>query len=215
MTMSRPSRSPNPAAPEPSRSPPSADTPLPDETQAWVSRALAGDQQAAAELVRRHHEDVARVLWRFARQPADLDDLVQETFLRALRGLRSWRSERPFVHWLRRIAANTGRDFYRRHAVRQRWQADLPRTPDESTPLVEAIDPRPDPAAAAAADEVKGLLARLPPDDAALLTLHYLEGWGLHDIASAYGWTHTATKLRAWRARARLRALYDSPDSAT
>jgi RNA polymerase sigma-70 factor (ECF subfamily) len=54
---------------------------------------------------------------------------------------------------------------------------------------------------------VKTLLATLPPDDRAVLTLHHLEGWDLATIAEQFGWTVTATKLRAWRARARLRAL--------
>lgn len=175
-----------------------------------MNRARLGDRAALEAIVRRHHEDVARVLWRFARQPADLEDLVQETFLRALRNLGQWRSDRPFIHWLRRIAANTGRDYYRRHAVRRRWQVDIPPEEDGDPPRPEAVDPNPDPAARAAADEVKTMLSRLPPDDASILTLHYLEGWSLHDVAAAYGWSHTAAKLRAWRARARLRALYES-----
>ena len=185
-----------------------------DEAHAEVRRAQQGDPVALDALVRRHQEDVARVLWRFARQPSDLDDLVQDTFLRALRNLKQWRSDRPFIHWLRRIAANTGRDYYRRHVVRRRWQGENPTGTDDNTPLLEAIDPQLNPAAKAAAEEVKTMLSQLSPDDAALLTLHYMEGWGLHEIAKAYGWTHTATKIRAWRARARLRALYE-PDSST
>jgi RNA polymerase sigma-70 factor (ECF subfamily) len=196
--------------------PPPTETAADDDTGDLVRRAQRGDRAALDAIVRRHHEDVARVLWRFARQPADLEDLVQDTFLRALRNLGQWRSDRPFIHWLRRIAANTGRDYYRRSAVRRRWQVDTPAGGDEGPSLPEAVDPRPDPAARAAAAEVKALLAQLSPDDAALLTLHYLEGWGLHDIATAYGWTHTATKLRAWRARARLRALCEpSKDPAS
>lgn len=178
-----------------------------------VLRAQQGDRQALDALVRRHHDDVARVLWRFARQPADLEDLVQETFLRALRHLGDWRSDRPFIHWLRRIAANTGRDHYRRQAVRRRWVSEPVTGPDGEVRPAEAVDPAADPAARAAANEVKAMLGRLPPDAAAILTLHHLEGWGLHEIAAAYGWTHTATKLRAWRARAQLRALYDARPS--
>ncbi len=195
---------------------PSVETPADDDTGELVRRAQRGDRVALDAIVRRHHEDVARVLWRFAKQPADLEDLVQDTFLRALRNLGQWRSDRPFIHWLRRIAANTGRDYYRRSAVRRRWQVDTVAREGDGPATPEAVDPRPDPAAQAAAAEVKALLGRLPPDDAALLTLHYLEGWGLHDIAAAYGWSHTATKLRAWRARARLRAHFEpSKDPAS
>lgn len=172
--------------------------------------AQQGDAAALDALVRRHYQGVARLLWRFARESSELDDLVQETFLRVVKHLHTWRAEKPFEHWLRRIAANTGRDYYRRQAVRRRWRVDPPVTrpgDSEPAPAFEATDPGPDPAARAASEEVKQLLATLPPDDRAVLTLHHLEGWDLATIAAQFGWTVTATKLRAWRARARLRAL--------
>lgn len=159
------------------------------------------------ELVTRHHAVNARLLWRFVRTPADLDDLVQETFLRMVRGLPGWRAEQPFAHWLQRIATNTGRDYFRRQSVRRRWLVE-PREDDPiNAPALEAVDPAADPAARAAANEVKTLLAHLPPDDRTLLTLHHLEGWGLAEIAAQFGWTLTATKLRTWRARRHLRSL--------
>lgn len=163
-----------------------------------------------AELVERHQDAVARLLWRFARTPADLDDLVQETFLRMVRGLPAWKAQQPFAHWLLRIATNTGRDYFRKQSVRRRWLTE-PSLRDEATPR-EMPDPSPDPAARAAAEEVKAILAHLSPDDRTLLTLHHLEGWGLADIAAQFGWTVTATKLRAWRARRQLRALLHSRD---
>jgi len=156
--------------------------------------------------------EVARLLWRFARSHADLEDLVQDTFLRVVRGIHTWRPDRPFLHWLRRVTVNAGRDYCRRQAVRRRWTVEPAAAgPGDEAAAPEAVDPAPDPAARAAADEVKRLLATLPPDDYALLALHYLEGWPLADIAENFGWTVTATKLRAWRARARLRARLEDP----
>ncbi|WP_438480944.1 RNA polymerase sigma factor [Oleiharenicola lentus] len=172
--------------------------------------AQRGDAAALDALVKRHYEGVSRLLWKFARESSELEDLVQETFLRLVKHLHTWRAEKPFAHWLRRIAANTGRDYYRRQAVRRRWRVEpaVSRFGDSAeAPEIEAIDPAMDPAARAAADEVKEILATLPPDDRAVLTLHHLEGWDLATIAEQFGWTVTATKLRAWRARARLRAL--------
>jgi RNA polymerase sigma-70 factor (ECF subfamily) len=158
------------------------------------------------ELVLRHQGAVSRLLWRFVRTKADLDDLVQETFLRMVRGLPGWRASQPFAHWLLRIATNTGRDHFRRQSVRQRWMSEPSASPDDA-PEPEAVDPGADPAARAASNEVKAILAELSPDERSLLTLHHLEGWGLADIARQFGWTVTATKLRAWRARGRLRTL--------
>ena len=159
-----------------------------------------------------HRDAVARLLWRFARTRSDLDDLVQDTFLRMVRGLPAWRPEQPFAHWLLRIATNTGRDYFRRQAVRRRWMADRTPGPDGENREPEAVDPATLNPERAAADDVKRLLSRLPPDERALLTLQYLEGWALADIARHFGWTVTATKLRAWRARGRLRATLPKND---
>jgi RNA polymerase sigma-70 factor, ECF subfamily len=174
-----------------------------------AERACRGDRGAMEALVVRHQEAVARLLWRFVRTQSDLDDLVQETFLRMVRGLPAWKAQQPFSHWLLRIATNTGRDYFRRQTVRRRWMVE-PSVSESDAPAIEAIERSADPAARAAANEIKALLAQLAPDDRALLTLHYLEGWGLAQIASQFGWTVTATKLRAWRARRQLRALLQS-----
>jgi RNA polymerase sigma-70 factor (ECF subfamily) len=182
-----------------------------DPDSEWARRARDGDLAAMEVLVERHQAAVARLLWRFVRTRADLDDLVQETFLRMVRGLPDWKATQPFAHWLLRIATNTGRDYFRRRVVRQRWMAE--RSGDDSDQLApEALDPTGDPAARAAANEVKTILARLSPDERTLLTLHHLEGWGLAQIAAQFGWTLTATKLRAWRARRQLRAFMESSD---
>lgn len=180
------------------------------EDAALVARAREGERVALDRLVGRHQAAVAALLWRFARTRADLDDLVQETFLRVVRGLPTWRDEQPFAHWVLRIASNVGRDYFRRQAVRRRWLAEPRRTEDAVAPEPEAIDPAADPAARAAANEVKTMLAQLPPDERTLLTLHHLEGWSMAQVAAQFGWTVTATKLRAWRARRRLRALLET-----
>lgn len=189
------------AAPEPESGP---------GDEALAAAAQAGDRAALDALVRRHHAEVTRLMWRFVRRPADLDDLVQEVFVRLVRGLPRWRADRPFLHWLRRIAVNTGRDHCRREAVRRRWAAEP--SADPATPPPEAIAPATDPAARLAAEEAKALLARLPPDDRTLLTLHYLEGWEFARIGELLGWSGPATKLRAFRARRRLQALLKHHD---
>jgi len=172
-------------------------------------QARDGDRAAMAVLVERHQAAVARLLWRFVKTRPDLDDLVQDTFLRMVRGLPKWRGDQPFAHWLMRIATNTGKDYFRRQTVRRRWTVE-PSAENEDAPQPEAIDPGGDPAARSAANEVKTLLAQLPPDERSLLTLHHLEGWSLAHIANQFGWTVTATKLRAWRARRRLKSLFQT-----
>ncbi len=176
-----------------------------------AARARDGDRAAAEQLVLRHHDAVSRLLWRFVRTRADLEDLVQDTFLRMVRGLPGWRPDQPFLHWLLRIASNTGRDYFRRQSVRRRWAAE-PVAADGEPAAFDAVDGAPDPASRAAANEAKRLLEHLGPDERALLTLFHLEGWGLAEIARQYGWTLTATKLRAWRARRQLRSFLHQND---
>lgn len=194
-------------APPPPASSLPATPPEPDDA-ALVRLAQAGDRGALDTLVRRHHAEVARLLWRFARRHADLEDLVQEVFLRVVRHLDQWRAEQPFDHWLRRITVNLGRDYCRRQSVRRRWQVDLPA--DDDTPAPEAVEPGADPAARSAAREIKDFLAQLPADDRTLLTLHYLEGWDFAQIGQHLGWSRPVTKLRAFRARRRLLSLFQS-----
>lgn len=182
-----------------------------DPDREFALRARKGDIAALDELVRRHHAAVARLLWRFARNRADLDDLVQDTFVRMVRGMPRWEPHQPFERWLLRIATNTGRDYFRRQAVRGRWMVEATESALDD-PRHDAIEPGGDPAARMAANEVKAILAQLPPDDRTLLTLHHLEGWQLSQIASQFGWTVTATKLRAWRARRHLRHLLETQD---
>lgn len=185
------------------------DAPARPSDQELAQRAQLGELTALDALVLRHQSSIASLLWKFTRTRADLDDLVQETFLRVVRSLGQWKPDRPFEHWLRRIAVNTGRDYCRRQSVRRRWLSEPSTTDNDAVPQPEAVDPGSDPAARAAASEAKEILAQLPPDDRALLTLFHLDGWDLPGIARDFGWTHTATKLRAWRARQRLRALLE------
>lgn len=155
-------------------------------------------------LVVRHQPEVSRLLWRFVRQRADLEDCTQEVFLRVVQALPRWRPQQPFLHWLRRITINVGRDFCRRRATAGRHRVTAG---DEAALVANAPDPQLDPAARAAADEVIGILVQLPPDDCALLTLHYLEGLDFAAAGALLGWTAPVTKLRAFRARRRLKKL--------
>ena len=82
----------------------------PELVAAWQR----GDERAATELVRRHAPALARFLYSGGSATEDLDDLVQETFLRAFRRLATWRGETAFHSWLFAIAANLRKDLWRR-----------------------------------------------------------------------------------------------------
>ena len=175
--------------------------PPPDDDLVHVRRAQAGDLDAFDELVRRHQSVITAMLHRFASNRADLEDMVQETFVRAWRSLGGWKPDKPFVHWLKRIAANMGLEFCRKH---QRTPfARLVERDDEHDPL-ENLPHTP---AQRDLGEAQFILSHLPPDDRALLTLLHLEEMPLAEIATHFGWSRVKAKVKAFRARQRLKSL--------
>lgn len=81
-----------------------------DLVRAW----RGGDERGATELVLRHAQGVARYLAAAGADPGEVEDLAQETFIRAFRGIDGWRGEAAFRSWLFTIAGNLLRDAYRR-----------------------------------------------------------------------------------------------------
>ncbi|MGQ9673593.1 MAG: RNA polymerase sigma factor [Candidatus Aminicenantales bacterium] len=79
-----------------------------------VERAQQGDQDAYAELVRRNQEAIYRIIYRFTKNHNDTDDLAQETFLRAFRGLGQFKRKANFSTWVFRIAINLSLNFLKK-----------------------------------------------------------------------------------------------------
>jgi RNA polymerase sigma-70 factor (ECF subfamily) len=175
-----------------------------DDDLPLVRRAQAGDMDAFDSLVGKYQPMMTGMLHRFAPVRADLEDLVQETFVRAWRGLAQWRAEKPFVHWLKRIAANVGLEFCRRRAC-----TPFARLTEPDEHPLENIPAETDAGEGArhAAEEAHFILSQLPPEDRALLTLLHLEEMPLAEIAGHFGWSRANAKIKAFRARHRLRKL--------
>ena len=175
--------------------------PPPDDDLVLVRRAQAGDLNAFDEIMLRHQSVITAMLHRFAGNRADLADMVQETFVRAWRSLGRWQPDRPFVHWLKRIAANMGLEFCRKH---QRTPFSRLVEPDEKHDLLENIADSP---AQRDLSEAQFVLSHLPPEDRALLTLLHLEEMPLAEIATHFGWSRVKAKVKAFRARQRLKSI--------
>jgi len=162
-----------------------------------IVAARSGDEAAFARLVGRHQPAVARLLWRFTREPARLEELVQDVFVEAYFGLDGYRGEAPLERWLARIATRIGYRFWKKRGR----QAPVPL--DGFDPVAPADDL--DPAAAGAL--VHALLSRLPPAERLVLTLMYFDGCSIADIAGRMGWSRAMVKMRAYRARRRLKEI--------
>ncbi len=183
-----------------SSTPSMSEVALTDET--LVRETLAGDERAFGELVARHKGRVLGTCSRFARDAQQLDDLGQEVFLRAWRKMSSFRGDAPFEHWLSRITITTCYDFLRRER-RHRDQVSL----DDM--VVELRDASMD--SSIAAGRARELLAwgmnQLAAEDQLILTLLEIEERSVRDIAALTGWSESNVKVRAFRARGRLKEI--------
>lgn len=182
--------------------PPAGPRPPDPDIRALIAASLADDERAFAELVRRHKDRVVRLAARFARTPADLDEIAQEVFVKAHRSLHRFHHDAPFEHWLCRIATRCCQDYLRRLYRRNRFTSlDALRSDGFEPPSAPGADPR--------VETLLLALRRLRPDQQTVLTLLELEGHTIRDIALFTGLSESNVKVRAHRARLALRAEFD------
>jgi RNA polymerase sigma-70 factor (ECF subfamily) len=177
--------------------------------QDLIAKARGGDQDAFAELVMLHADRVYGALRRFGLEAGDADEVTQEVFLRAWRGLPRFEERARFSTWLYRIAFN--------EAQRRLARRTLPRAvakPEDDAPDPVAALPEPPesgPEARALADELErqldAALDQLPADWRAAVVLRDLEGLSTHDAAEVVGVGEAAFKSRLHRGRMQLREL--------
>ncbi len=194
------------------------DDPAPQETLAQARRAAAGDPQAAAGLVDRLYPLVLKIARAHLPRRLDAADLCQIVFVKLFRHLGQYSGAAPLEHWVSRIAVNTCLNELEAERVRPEVRhADL--TPEEravvnhlETPAAEL----PPDDALASRDLLHRLLATLPPEDRLVLQFLHMEGLTAAEIAGLTGWSATAVKVRAFRARNKLRKrlAYLVPPSA-
>ncbi len=165
-----------------------------------IQSTLSGDDEAFAELVRRHKRKLFGIAARFARNDHDLDDIAQEIFVKAYQNLAKFRGDAPFEHWVSRIAVRTCYDFLRKT---RRNQGNIP--------LGEVEVAVEDNVGARRADEVlRWGLARLSPDERLVITLLELEEKSVRETAELTGWSEANVKVRAFRARLALKKALET-----
>lgn len=176
-----------------------------------IQAALAGDGEAYGHLVRRYQNAVAQRMWRFTRDPRQIEELVQDVFVEAYVSLRNFRGAAPFEHWLNRIATRVGYRYWRTRRRRRAREAPL----QDWNQLGNLIDDRAAAAASAAeaAEMLHVLLGQLRPRDRLVLTLLYVEDLTVAEAAERTGWSKVMVKVQAHRARKRLRAVLDKRET--
>ncbi len=183
-----------------------------DMEDARVLRAIrAGDVDAYAVLMAKYQGRVSGIVSGHA--PRDhVDELTHEVFVRAYRSLGGYRGESPFGHWLAKVAVRTCHDYWRtEYRRRERPESDLS---DECRAFAEEVAARETGEAAeesASRREARELLAwaldRLSATDRMVVTLTHLEERPVAEAAELLGISVPNVKVRAFRARKKLREL--------
>ena len=166
-----------------------------------IRRAQAGEEDAFAELVRRHEGRAAGVAFGMVANREDARDLAQEAFLRVFRNLERFDFQHEFTTWLYRIVTNLAIDHLRRRRPAMSTSsvdqddADLD-LPDEGVPSPSAGLEQQETAAL-----VRACIDRLPPHFKSAMALRELEGLSCKKIAEIVGATHVTVRWRLHRGR--------------
>lgn len=169
-----------------------------------ISLVLHGDAEAYRRLIQRYQLSIAKQMWRFTRDPLICEELVQDVFVEGWNSLKGYDQKSPLLHWFRKIATRVGYRFWKQQKKSAKnclltendWQALRGKDVNSMS-------------ASEASELIHVLLAQLPTDDRLVLTLLYLESCTISEIASQTSWTVTTTKVRAFRARNKLRKLLE------
>lgn len=184
---------------------------MPDafDVQACLVRVRAGDNAAASALIDYLHPQVRRLVRNHLPRRESEEDLLQEVFIKLFQKLDAYQSRAgiPFEHWVSRMTVRTCLDALRAERSRPEWRmADLSEGETEWMDFLlsrQADTPQHDSADAKAI--VTRLLSLLSPPDRLVLTLLDLEQRSTLEISEITGWTRPMVKMRAMRARYKLR----------
>lgn len=172
--------------------------------QALVERVQNGDSRAFDLLVQKYQNRIAKLIARFVRNPADVQDVAQEAFIKAYRALPNFRGESAFYTWLYRIAINTAKNHL--VAVGRKspsYAVDVQEVEkyDASEWLKEYATPERELLADEIQVTVNNALEVLPPDLREAITLREIEGLSYEDIAQVMDCPIGTVRSRIFRAR--------------
>ena len=173
-----------------------------------IAAVLKGDAASFEPLVQKYSPRVFATARRYARRESEVEDIVQEVWVKAFQKLKSFRAEAPFEHWLMRLAIRTCYDFLRGHQ-RNRELAFSELTEPEADWL-ERFVTQPESAsenADAARQLVERVMQELSPPARLVITLLEIEDRSVKEIAKLTGWSVPLVKVRAFRARAEMRKI--------
>ena len=182
--------------------------PDPSQEAEWIRRCQSGDKEAFAPLVDAYQRRIFAIVFHLVRRRNDVEDIVQEIFMKAFAAIESYNSQSSFGTWLNRIAVNHCYDYLRRQrSSRVTYFAEMS---EEGQQQIESqsrgheeggLDSE---EKLAMGDLVRKLLARAPAEDRVILTLKEIEDRSVEEISEILGLKLSTVKVRLHRARKRM-----------
>jgi RNA polymerase sigma-70 factor (ECF subfamily) len=178
-----------------------------DADLADINRVLAGDVEAFEGIVRRWQGPLVNMAWRYCRDRGRAEEIAQEAFIRAWRGLGSWRRESSFSTWLFALAANVFRTELKRFPTVNVALKDAPEPAAQATQHREL-------AAQSNTDSVRRAVFALPPRYREPVVLFYFHEMDIAAAARTMRMPEGTLKARLSRARALLRSRFPHLETA-
>src|SRR4051812_10212160 len=173
-----------------------------------IAAVLRGDPSSFEPLVKKYSPRVFATARRYARRESEVEDIVQEVWLKAYQKLGSFRGEAPFEHWLMRLAVRTCYDFLRSH--QRNRESSFSELTEPETDWLDRFVNEPETAsenADAARQLIERVMEQLSPPARLIITLLEIEDKSVKEISRVTGWSVPLVKVRAFRARAEMRKL--------
>jgi RNA polymerase sigma-70 factor, ECF subfamily len=173
-----------------------------------IAAVLKGDTESFEPLVSKYSPRLFATARRYARRENEVEDIVQEVWMKAFQKLATFRGDAPFEHWLMRLAVRTCYDFLRQHQRnRESSFSDLSDAQGDWLEHFAGEAEPPSEDATASRLLVERILDQLPPAARLVITLLEIEDRSVREIAQLTGWSMPLVKVRAFRARAAMRKL--------
>ena len=176
-----------------------------DVDQQLVERAQRGEKHAFELLVAKYQRKLVRLISRIVRDPAEVEDVAQEAFIKAYRALPQFRGESAFYTWLYRIGVNTAKNFLvsqgRRAPTSTEKDAEEAETFDDADQLRDINTPESMLMSRQVAATVNAAMDRLPDELRTAITLREVEGMSYDEIAEFMDCPIGTVRSRIFRAR--------------
>jgi RNA polymerase sigma-70 factor (ECF subfamily) len=174
--------------------------------QQLVERAQRGDKRAFDLLVVKYQRKLARLLSQFIHDAAEVEDVTQETFIKAYRSLSSFRGDSAFYTWLYRIGINAAKNFLvaqkrRASTTTNEFDIEVAENFEEGSQLRELNTPENELMSKQIAQTVHQALQALPEELRSAITLREIEGLSYEEIASIMSCPTGTVRSRIFRAR--------------